>query len=121
VANTYQHRVAPFRLADPTKPGHRKILAIFLIDPIPSATNIPPQQSEWIFDALENARRDPKSLYFRLPPEISILIPDNPPDISMTRGEAEEYRLKLMKERTSFTQNREEELILSYSFNMCEH
>jgi hypothetical protein len=37
----------------------------------------------------------------------------------MTRGEAEKYRLKLMKERTGFTQNREEEL--SYSFNMCEH
>ncbi|KAJ7911050.1 hypothetical protein B0H13DRAFT_2010372 [Mycena leptocephala] len=121
--NTYQHRVSPFRLIDPTKPGHRKILAIFLIDPsidpIPSATNIPPQQSEWLFDALEDARHDPKSLYSRLPPEISNLILDNLRDTSLTRDEAEEYRLKLMKKRTGFTQNREEEL--SYSFNMCEH
>ncbi|KAI9761705.1 MAG: hypothetical protein M1840_001736 [Geoglossum simile] len=31
--NTFQHRVGPFRLADPTKPGHRKILAFFLVDP----------------------------------------------------------------------------------------
>ncbi|KAJ7910250.1 hypothetical protein B0H13DRAFT_2487921 [Mycena leptocephala] len=89
------------------------------IDPIPSATNIPPQQSEWVFDALEDARRDPKPIYSRLPPEISNLILDNLPDTSMTRDEAEEYRLKLMKERTGFTQNREEEL--SYSFNMCKH
>ncbi|KAJ7910268.1 hypothetical protein B0H13DRAFT_2012690 [Mycena leptocephala] len=71
----------PIPLVDPTKPGHRKILAIFLIDPsidpIPSAT------------------------------------------ISRLNNQTEEYRLKLMKERTGFTQNREEEL--SYSFNMCEH
>ncbi|KAF8173761.1 hypothetical protein K438DRAFT_1771934 [Mycena galopus ATCC 62051] len=46
--NVYRHRVVPFRLLDPTKPGHRKILAIFLVDPsiepILSATNIPSQQ-----------------------------------------------------------------------------
>ncbi|KAJ6466047.1 hypothetical protein C8R47DRAFT_1154290 [Mycena vitilis] len=121
--NVYQHRVAPFRLVDPKKPGHRKILAIFLVDPsiepIPSATDIPPQQADWAFDALEEARRDPRSRFSCLPPELSDLVRNNLPDTVMTRDEAEEYRLELMKERTGYVQSREEEL--SYSFNMCEH
>lgn len=43
--NLYQHRVEPFRLADRSRPGHRKILALFLVDPtIPviSTANVPP-------------------------------------------------------------------------------
>jgi len=31
--NIYQHRVSPFELRDKSKPGHRKILAFFLVDP----------------------------------------------------------------------------------------
>jgi hypothetical protein len=31
--NVYQHRVEPFELADKTRPGHRKIVALFLVDP----------------------------------------------------------------------------------------
>ncbi|KAF9481710.1 hypothetical protein BDN70DRAFT_876031 [Pholiota conissans] len=30
--NTWQHRVGPFKLVDPSKPGHRKIVALFLVD-----------------------------------------------------------------------------------------
>ncbi|KAL0573729.1 hypothetical protein V5O48_008225 [Marasmius crinis-equi] len=48
--NVLQHRVSPFRLVDPTKPGHRKILALFLVDPYTrtlSAANITPQQHDW--------------------------------------------------------------------------
>ncbi|KAJ7159169.1 hypothetical protein C8R43DRAFT_994974 [Mycena crocata] len=121
--NIYQHRVAPFRLLDPTKPGHRKILAIFLVDPsiepIPSATDVPPQQADWVADALEQARNDPDSFFFRLPPELLSLIFDNLPDTCLNRAEAEEYRLELMKERTNFVSAHGREL--SYSFNMCEH
>ncbi|KAG8424818.1 hypothetical protein J3458_001579 [Metarhizium acridum] len=49
-SNLCQHRVQPFKLEDPTKPGHRKILALFLVDPaIPviSTANVPPQQKHW--------------------------------------------------------------------------
>ncbi|CAE6521604.1 unnamed protein product [Rhizoctonia solani] len=48
--NTYQHRVSPFELADKSKPGHRKIVALFLVDPAihrPSTTTVPPQQADW--------------------------------------------------------------------------
>ncbi|KAJ6530422.1 hypothetical protein DFH09DRAFT_1411340, partial [Mycena vulgaris] len=121
--NIYQHRVAPFRLVDPTKPGHRKILAIFLVDPsiepIPSATNVPPQQADWAFGVLEESRGDPASTFSRLPPELSNAIHDRFPDTFMTRKEAETYRLSLMKERTTFDKAHDREL--SYSFNMCEH
>ncbi|KAJ7122990.1 hypothetical protein C8R44DRAFT_918867 [Mycena epipterygia] len=121
--NIYQHCVAPFRLFDATKPGHRKILAIFLVDPsiepIPSATNVVPQQEDWAFQALEEARDDPQSAFSVLPPELVNLIHDGFPDTFITREEAEECRLRLMKERTTFVKVHDEEL--SYSFNMCEH
>lgn len=48
--NILQHRVNPFTLVDPTKPGHRKILALFLVDPnlpILSTANVPCQQRDW--------------------------------------------------------------------------
>lgn len=48
--NVLQHRVSPFELTDPSKPGHRKILALFLVDPkiqVISTANVPPQQKSW--------------------------------------------------------------------------
>lgn len=45
-----QQAVEPFRLKDASKPGHRKILALLLVDPylrIPSTAYVPPQQKEW--------------------------------------------------------------------------
>jgi hypothetical protein len=49
--NLFQHRVSPFKLADPSNPGHPKILAIFLVNPtqdrVVSATDVPPQQAAW--------------------------------------------------------------------------
>ncbi|KAJ6463040.1 hypothetical protein C8R47DRAFT_1157873, partial [Mycena vitilis] len=121
--NLYQHRVAPFRLTDPTKPGHRKILAIFLIDPsvepVPSATTIPPQQADWAFDALEHARSDSGSVFSCLPPELSDAIRERLPEMFMTRTAAEAYRLELMKERTRFVGVDGGRLVRR--FNMCEH
>jgi hypothetical protein len=41
----------PFKLAEPSNPGHPKILAIFLVNPtqdrVVSATDVPPQQAAW--------------------------------------------------------------------------
>ncbi|KAK4244335.1 hypothetical protein C7999DRAFT_35299 [Corynascus novoguineensis] len=44
------HRVSGFKLADPTKPGHRRFIALWLVDPttrIISTANVPPQQADW--------------------------------------------------------------------------
>lgn len=48
--NTLQHRVYPFELENKTKPGHRKILALFLVDPnirIISTAHVPSQRRDW--------------------------------------------------------------------------
>ncbi|KAK3991074.1 hypothetical protein QBC44DRAFT_57751 [Cladorrhinum sp. PSN332] len=48
--NVFHHRVSGFKLADPTKPGHRRFIALWLVDPctrIISTANVPPQQAEW--------------------------------------------------------------------------
>ena len=48
--NTLQHCVSGFSLADASKPGFRKILVFWLVDPtkrIVSTSIVPPQQEEW--------------------------------------------------------------------------
>ncbi|KAJ2235781.1 hypothetical protein IWW45_002313 [Coemansia sp. RSA 485] len=51
--NLYQHKSSGFRLEDPTKPGYRKMLTFYLVDPsikIPSTKFVPPQQKSWWAD-----------------------------------------------------------------------
>jgi hypothetical protein len=53
--NVFQHRVSSFKLVDPTKPGHRRFIALWLVDPnlrIISTANVPPQQMSWYAEAL---------------------------------------------------------------------
>ncbi|RPA86334.1 hypothetical protein BJ508DRAFT_373076 [Ascobolus immersus RN42] len=115
--NIFQHRVSPLRLVDPTKPGHRKILCFFLVDPfrpIPSTTNIGPQQAEWI----EEESRSMDAFGERVPPEIFQHIfrfVEEP----LPMDKAKEVRLDLMEERgisdkaVSLNHRRE--------FTLCEH
>ncbi|OJD23982.1 hypothetical protein ACJ73_04661 [Blastomyces percursus] len=47
--NVLQHRVSPFHLEDASKPGHKKILALFLVDPnirVISSANVPCQRRD---------------------------------------------------------------------------
>ncbi|PKY08619.1 hypothetical protein P168DRAFT_278187 [Aspergillus campestris IBT 28561] len=79
--NTVQHRVAPFELADRSRRGHRKILALFLVDPLRrviSTANVPPQQVEW---ARERAGLNTQPLKYH--PEYHPDIP--PPLYNMTQ------------------------------------
>jgi Protein of unknown function (DUF4246)/Domain of unknown function DUF4246, N-terminal len=90
--NILQHRVDPFRLADPSRPGHRKILAFFLVDPsvtITSTSDVPPQQP-WS------------------------------PTSTMTLEQAKEYRRQLMQERKFFVDEHNEK-IYEREFSLCEH
>jgi hypothetical protein len=48
--NVLAHKVEPFQLADATRPGYRKTISIFLVDPalsILSTSRVPPQQAHW--------------------------------------------------------------------------
>jgi len=77
IANVYQHKVSSFRLVDPTKPGHRKIVALFLVDPgfpVPSASTVAPQQREWVTEALTDSNA---SNVF--PPELLNIIASDTP------------------------------------------
>ncbi|WP_327257159.1 DUF4246 domain-containing protein [Streptomyces sp. NBC_01244] len=90
--NVLQHRVDAFRLADPTRPGHRKILAFFLVDPaerIVSTSDVPPQQP-WSDTS------------------------------TMTLEQAKTYREELMKERKFFVDEHNEQLY-EREFSLCEH
>ncbi|MFE6835068.1 DUF4246 domain-containing protein [Streptomyces sp. NPDC057705] len=90
--NVLQHRVDAFRLADPTRPGHRKILAFFLVDPaeqIVSTSDVPPQQP-WSDTS------------------------------TMTLEQARTYREELMKERKFFVDEHNEQLY-EREFSLCEH
>ncbi|MFF5775382.1 DUF4246 domain-containing protein [Streptomyces virginiae] len=90
--NVLQHRVGEFRLTDATRPGHRKILAFFLVDPsekIVSTSDVPPQQL-WSDTS------------------------------TMTLEEAKAYREQLMQERKFFVDEHNEQLY-EREFSLCEH
>ena len=90
--NILQHRVGSFRLADPDRPGYRKILAFFLVDPsetIVSTSDVPPQQP-WSDTS------------------------------TMTLDEAKGHREELMQERKFFIDEHNEQLY-EREFSLCEH
>ncbi|KAK2591887.1 hypothetical protein QQS21_010411 [Conoideocrella luteorostrata] len=94
--NIYQHRVAPFKLADPSRPGHRKILALFLVDRailVISTANVPPQQKSWWLEQVDLGR-------FNLLPELRQMVPDHV-DLGINEDEAKELRKELMAERSA--------------------
>jgi hypothetical protein len=73
-----QHRVSPFELKDPTKPGHRRFIALWLVDPaqrIISTANVPPQQQSWWLDsAFGSTAEEREKNMTKLPAElVSIL------------------------------------------------
>ncbi|KAG9073133.1 hypothetical protein KI688_000920 [Linnemannia hyalina] len=114
--NIYQHQVQPFTLDDATKPGSRKILVFFLVnpeEPTLSTTNVPPQQKEW---ATEDYMKVVAKL---LPPELVHEI-DQLVDWPMELEEAKKHREELMKERKFFVKTMEEE-VFARPFSLCEH
>ncbi|KAI0779945.1 hypothetical protein C8Q74DRAFT_1367753 [Fomes fomentarius] len=116
--NVYQHHVDAFELADPSKPGYRKILCFFLVNPdvpILSTMDVPPQREDWVRGALEEA-----PALRNLPQELLDLVTGYVKGGVISRGEAEDHRDRLMKERSqcAFEHNRQ---VYEVEFNMCEH
>ncbi|KFY32862.1 hypothetical protein V495_08667 [Pseudogymnoascus sp. VKM F-4514 (FW-929)] len=76
--NVFHHRVSPFKLQDPTKPGHRRFIALWLVDPhqrIVSTGNVPPQRLDWWADAVFGANANTGDM----PPEVLELLEDYRP------------------------------------------
>ncbi|KAI7784137.1 hypothetical protein LA080_010449 [Diaporthe eres] len=112
--NTLQHKVEPFELVDKTRPGHRRFLVLWLVDPhyrICSTRNVPPQQESW-YDGNETK------------PESGTDAPDattkngESANGRMSLEEAKKLRLELMAERTKKQKHMEN---ASEQYNFCEH
>ncbi|TBU41391.1 hypothetical protein BD309DRAFT_965334 [Dichomitus squalens] len=116
--NVYQHHVDAFELADSRKPGYRKILCFFVVNPfvrILSTSDVPPQQEKWAFAELAKA-----PIMGKLPQELYDAVLKYASDGFVSRKEAEEDREKLMKERSRFVVDHNKE-VFEVGFNMCEH
>ncbi|KID84787.1 Armadillo-like helical [Metarhizium guizhouense ARSEF 977] len=116
--NVLQHRVAPFRLADPARRGHRKILALFLVDPavpVVSTANVPPQQKHWWLGrlGLDGGRG------CRLPPELTAMMLRNV-EFPMDWEAAVALRRELMEERTA-RESQTADRMGRVEWNFCEH
>ncbi|KAK0721775.1 hypothetical protein B0T26DRAFT_700267 [Lasiosphaeria miniovina] len=73
--NVFHHRVSGFKLADPTKPGHRRFIALWLVDPLTriiSTANVPPQQGKWWEDRAFGGFEKTKDS--TMPPEVAQLL-----------------------------------------------
>lgn len=101
--NIYQHQIQPFSLQDKAKSGHRKIVALFLVNPdrrIPSTTTIAPQQKDWVDEVIY----DDNGLANTLPVELVNVISGLAHEGNMSRVEAETVRKELMEERSVMVQ-----------------
>ncbi|KAG6844881.1 hypothetical protein H0H87_002716 [Tephrocybe sp. NHM501043] len=115
--NVLQHQVQPFRLEDPEKPGHRKILALFLIDPnirITSTANVPCQQRDWWGEELR------RGAIPKLPLEVQDQIFKRVDEFPISLNEAKEMRLELMDEKSRFVYCNDQ-AFSQHTFNLCEH
>lgn len=115
--NTLQHRVEPFKLVDPSRPGHRRFLVLWLVDPnyrIASTANVPPQQHDWIArETIDKilAKQD-------MAAELEDMIKEYTDDYPMSLDTAKKLRLELMKERTTLMPHVENNVGV---YNFCEH
>lgn len=92
-----QHCVPPFSLRDRHKPGRRKILALFLVDPnirLLSTSNVPPQRRDWW--AEEVRKMEP---FARLSEELFDMIVARVEDWPIGWDDACAVRERLMEER----------------------
>lgn len=96
--NCVQHQVQPFELRDAESPGHRKILAMFLVDPgrrILSTSNVPPQRRDWWAEELHR-EESMRALPAELVEHTISLVEEFPVSWEM----ATKMREKLMDERS---------------------
>lgn len=120
--NILQHQVQPFSLVDPTKPGHRKILALFLVDPnlpILSTANVPCQQRDWWSEYISQLGTG----LDRLPVELQDAVFQEVSGIDafpLGLDHAKDMRLKLMDERKAFVK-KQDEAFEGLAFSLCEH
>ncbi|KAL5039157.1 hypothetical protein RTP6_7808 [Batrachochytrium dendrobatidis] len=94
--NQYQHKEQSFELADPTQPGHCKILTFFVVNPacrIVSTAHVAPQQPQWYNSSLDKTP---------IPPELWNDITQYIQGVQ-SPTEAKHHRDELTSDRTQIT------------------
>lgn len=112
--NFAQHQVQKFQLADPTKPGHRKILCFFLVDPdkpILSTSKVPQQNAEWLMNELN-------AIFLSALPELCLARIIEYLGCTFTKEEIASIAKAVMKERSRAKQGGFAELS---EISLCEH
>ncbi len=97
--NVYMHRQGSFSLADPTRPGYRKVLKLCLVDPaipIISTSIVPPQQADWWTEC--KVHNEGVQIAQRLPPELQKIVYSYV-DMPIDNWEAEDIRRQLSGDR----------------------
>lgn len=132
--NTLQHQVQDFELVDPTKPGIRRILVFFLVDPAvrvlrygivcvktkrslfhPQSTAfVPPQQQDWFTEFAVNNKIIPG-----MPRDVQGLIASQN-EWHFPHEKALQVRLDLMEER-KFLQSANTAARFERQCSLCEH
>ncbi|KAJ2916538.1 hypothetical protein MD484_g3880, partial [Candolleomyces efflorescens] len=120
--NILQHQVQPFELLDPTKTGHRKILALFL-------------RRDWWWDEMlkvtstsESSKRSSVAEakvsgavgVHKLPPELQEIVFNDVDEFPIIMAEAKVYREQLMEERKKFVLSHQTEFA-AQTISLCEH
>jgi hypothetical protein len=116
--NVLQHRVQPFKLADPTKPGHRKIIALFLVDPnikIISTANVPCQQRDWWGKTVVTLALG------KLPVELQDRIVQSVEEFPLSLAKAKQFREELMEERKKYVLGYQTRFFQEVTISLCEH
>ncbi|KAJ3576459.1 hypothetical protein NP233_g415 [Leucocoprinus birnbaumii] len=117
--NILQHQVQPFELEDPTKPGHRKILALFLVDPVMkiiSTANVPCQRHDWWSEMILDS-----NVLSKLTVELKDMVTKRPDGFPITLKEAKRFREELMEERKEFVLDYQDENFRNVKISLCEH
>ncbi|CAD0113384.1 unnamed protein product, partial [Aureobasidium uvarum] len=118
--NVLQHNVGSFQLEDNTRPGERKILALFLVDPhvrILSTSKVPPQQKHWWESEVREQRDNIDSLK-TLPNELMERVFQEVTDFPISMEAAKGFREELMEERGPLAQSM---IDCEATFYFCEH
>lgn len=137
------------RLQDSTRPGHRRFIALWLVDPnirIINTGMAPPQHLDWWLEAVLGSPQmrqmvaklpldviklllqhsnDPgmgNRGFNRLPPDLGIMTTEHLKLDAMPMGEeeAKEHRLELMETSIAFEQKVDSEW-RSRTYSFCEH
>ncbi|KAK6084500.1 hypothetical protein SCUP234_03289 [Seiridium cupressi] len=76
----FRTSLSSFRLEDATKPGHRRFIALWLVDPtqrVISTANVPPQQMDWWLDSTFGVTDESrKAAIGKLPADLVTLMND---------------------------------------------